>query len=305
MPHKPLAASDHFYTPQTRDDLYADVMVELDDSVGRVLDKLQELNLDEKTLVIFTSDNGPWFGGSTGGLRGMKGKTWEGGLRVPFIAHMPGVIPPGVVNSQPTASVDVLPTICRLAGVPIPEDRTIDGRDLMPLLKDASAPSRHKGVFGMRGAELATMRSGKWKLHVKNPGPATFGMFAGQSQAELENWDDPRGPDGVTILAPYEQPNPSQHPGVENGDAPQAMMLFDLEADPSEQHNIAEQHPEVVRRMMAHFNEVRAEVPKFPQPRSDYLFRGARQKGFGGLMRLIGGELRYDRVPPPATAPAP
>ena len=95
MPHKPLAASDNFYTPETRDDLYADVIAELDAAVGRVLAKLKELSLNERTLVVFTSDNGPWYGGSTGGLRGMKGKTWEGGLRVPMIARMPGVIPAG------------------------------------------------------------------------------------------------------------------------------------------------------------------------------------------------------------------
>ena len=94
MPHKPLAASDDFYTPESREDLYADVIAELDHSVGRILQRLDDLDLSEDTLVIFTSDNGPWYGGSTGGLRGMKGKTWEGGLRVPLIARLPGVIPP-------------------------------------------------------------------------------------------------------------------------------------------------------------------------------------------------------------------
>ncbi|MGI9176136.1 MAG: sulfatase-like hydrolase/transferase, partial [Rhodothermales bacterium] len=89
MPHKPLAPSPDFYTPETRDDLYADVLRELDHSVGQVLEKIQELGLDRQTLVIFLSDNGPWFGGSTGGLRGMKAQTWEGGLRVPFIARWP------------------------------------------------------------------------------------------------------------------------------------------------------------------------------------------------------------------------
>ena len=95
MPHKPLAASDNFYTPETRHNLYADVIAELDHSVGRILEKVKELELDKKTIVIFTSDNGPWYGGSTGGLRGMKGKTWEGALRVPMIARMPERDPEG------------------------------------------------------------------------------------------------------------------------------------------------------------------------------------------------------------------
>ena len=86
--------------PRSREDLYADVIAELDHSVGRILQRLDDLDLSEDTLVIFTSDNGPWYGGSTGGLRGMKGKTWEGGLRVPLIARLPGVIPPGVVNPR-------------------------------------------------------------------------------------------------------------------------------------------------------------------------------------------------------------
>ena len=90
MPHKPLAASEEFYTPDTPDDLYADVINELDWSVGRVLAKVRDLGLDENTLVVFTSDNGPWYGGSTGGLRGMKASTFDGGVRVPLIAQVAG-----------------------------------------------------------------------------------------------------------------------------------------------------------------------------------------------------------------------
>ncbi|MCP4786893.1 MAG: sulfatase-like hydrolase/transferase [Fuerstiella sp.] len=126
MPHKPLAVSDDFYTPDTPKDLYADVIAELDHCVGQVLDAVKKEGLQQKTLVIFTSDNGPNQGGSSGGLRGMKGRTWDGGLKVPFIAHMPGTIPPGIENSQPAATVDMLPTICALAGIDVPSDRMID-----------------------------------------------------------------------------------------------------------------------------------------------------------------------------------
>ena len=294
MPHKPLAASDNFYTPETRGDLYADVIAELDAAVGQVLAKLRELDLDERTLVIFTSDNGPWYGGSTGGLRGMKGKTWEGGLRVPFIARMPGRIPAGVVNHDPAASIDVLPTVCTLAGVPIPDDRVIDGRDIMPMLQDGAHLSPHEAIFGMQGANLATVRAGKWKLHVRSPGPERFFDL---SDEELVNWIDPRGPDGVTILAPFEQAKPTQHPGLSSGDAPRAMMLFDLEADPGEQKNLADAHPEQVQRLKAIFDRTAAEVPEFPAPKSGYLFREPAKGASRTLMRLIGGELRYDRVP--------
>ncbi len=295
MPHKPLAASDDFYTPETRDNLYADVMAELDWSVGRLLDKLKELNLDEKTLVVFTSDNGPWFGGSTGGLRGMKGRTWDGGLRVPMIARMPGVIPPGVVNDQPTASIDMLPTICQLADVKVPSDRVIDGRDIMPLLKDANAKSPHDAVFGMQGKFLATIRSGKWKLHVRSPGRP---MMSQLSEEEKEQWVDPRGPDGVAIIAPFEQAKPNQYPGLTVGDPPTRMMLFDLDADRGEQHNIAREHPDVVKRLLARFKKVQSEMPEWPEPTNAYLFRESG-KGRRTLMRLIGGDLKYDRIPKP------
>ncbi len=295
MPHKPLAASDNFYTPGTPDNLYADVMSELDDGIGQVLDLLKKLSLDEKTLVIFTSDNGPWYGGSTGGLRGMKGRTWEGGLRVPMIARMPGTIPPGVVNDSPAGTIDILPTVCKLAGVDVPSDRVIDGRDVLSMLKDAKAPSPHEAIFGMQGQSLATIRAGQWKLHVRNPGPP---RFINLSKDELEKWVDPRGPDGVILLAPYEQAKPTQYPGLTTGDPPKAMMLFDLAADRGEQHDVSAEHPDVVKRLLAIFDKVKADVPDFPEPKSDYLFK-TPAKGPRPLMRLIGGELRYDRIPKP------
>ncbi|MGE0378654.1 MAG: sulfatase [Planctomycetaceae bacterium] len=294
MPHKPLAVSDDYYTPDTPDDLYADVISELDAAIGQVLAKLAELNLEKRTLVLFTSDNGPWYGGSTGGLRGMKGKTWEGGLRVPFIARMPGTIPAGIVNRAPAASVDVLPTVCRIAGVPVPDDRTLDGRDISPLLRDAAAPSPHEAIFGMQGARLATIRSGPWKLHVRSPGPEWFFQL---SQDDLANWIDPRGPDGVTILAPYEQAQPTQFPGLNRGDDPRDMMLFNLETDPGEQHNVATAHPDVVNRLTPVFNQMLEEFTDLPEPPSDYLFRTSPAGQPRPLMRLIGGDLRYDRVP--------
>lgn len=293
MPHKPLAVSDDFYTPETPDDLYADVIAELDAAIGRVLARLDELKLAERTLVLFTSDNGPWYGGSTGGLRGMKGKTWEGGLRVPLIARMPGTIPAGIVNHAPAGAIDLLPTICGLAGVSLPQDRTIDGRDILPLLQNPEAPSPHEAIFAMQGAHLATIRSGPWKLHVRSPGPDRFHDL---SPEELARWVDPRGPDGVTILAPCEQATPRQHPGRIGGDTPREMMLFNLETDPGERDDVAAAHPEVVGRLVPVFNQLLEQFIDLPEPPSDYLFDIPEGQA-RPLMRLIGGELRYDRVP--------
>ncbi|MBT5018707.1 MAG: sulfatase [Planctomicrobium sp.] len=294
MPHKPLAASEDFYTPETRNDLYADVIAELDADVGRLLDSLKELKIDERTLVIFTSDNGPWYGGSTGGLRGMKAKTWEGGLRVPFIARMPGTIPAGVQNDSPVASIDVLPTIAAITHVQPPEGRIIDGKNILPLLQDSSVQSPHEAIFGMQGLNLSTIRMGKWKLHVRNPGPMRFSNL---SPEELADYVDPRGPDGVILLAPFEQAPPTAHPGVTTGDSPQAMMLFDLDEDRAEQKNVADQNPEIVQKLLGEFRKMEKQVPEFEAPQNDYLFRASKKGQRSPLMRLIGGELRYDRVP--------
>ena len=274
MPHKPLAASEDFYTPETPDDLYADVIRELDFSIGRVFDKLKQLGLDKDTLVIFASDNGPWYGGSTGGLRGMKAKTWEGGLRVPMIARWPGKIPAGVVNNSLAGTIDILPTILKAAGVDVPADRVIDGRDIRPLLTSSEAESPHEALFAMQGTYLMTVRSGKWKLHVRSPGPVP---------KRGDDWVDPRGPDGVTILAPYEQARPSDYPGATTGDGPKDMMLFNIEADPAEQHDLSKQHPDVVERLKAIYDKTFAQVPKFKPP-----------KRFKGLRRIKGGDLNYD-----------
>lgn len=293
MPHKPLAASENYYTPETKNDLYADVIAELDADVGRLLSTLKRLGIDEQTLVIFTSDNGPWYGGSTGGLRGMKAKTWEGGLRVPFLARMPGTIRPGIQNDAPTASIDVFPTVAELAGIELPQDRKIDGKSLWALLNDSSAPSPHEAIFGMQGLNLATIRMGKWKLHVRSPG---LPRFSNLTEEQLQNYIDPRGPDGVNLLAPYEQAPPTAHPGVTSGDDPQAMMLFDLENDPSEQHNLADDHPHIKQKLLTAFRKMEQELPEFPRLKNDYLFR--RTPGQSSpLMRLIGGELRYDQIP--------
>jgi arylsulfatase A-like enzyme len=284
MPHKPLAPSEDFYTPDTPDDLYADVIRELDWSIGRLLARLKDLGLEENTLVMFLSDNGPWFGGSTSGLRGMKGKSWDGGIRVPFIARWPGKISAGRVSQEVCASIDIFPTVAELASAPLPTDRVIDGKDIFPLMTSERAKSPHEAIYAMSGDQLHIIRSGKWKLHVRSPGPENRYM------KDASKWVDPRGPDGVTIIAPYEQARPDQYPGVLTGDKPKDMMLFDLERDPSEQHDVSDSHPDVVKRLRAFFDKMDAQVPKFPP---------IRPAGGRRLRRLKGGALRYDLEPSP------
>jgi arylsulfatase A-like enzyme len=245
-PHKPLAASEEFYG-KSGAGLYGDAISELDSGVGRILTRLKELDLESSTLVVFTSDNGPWYGGSTGGLRGMKGRTWEGGLRVPLIARWPGKIPPGHVSDEPAGLMDLFATALSAAGLPLPQDRVIDGKDILPLLS-SNAPSPHEAIFGFHEEKVATVRSGRWKLHLLPPGPAREKAWKPD-----EPWIDPRRPDGVRILAPYEQPHPSQFPGVIGGDEPVEgrEALFDLQGDPAEQKDLAGAHPEVVERLKA------------------------------------------------------
>jgi arylsulfatase A-like enzyme len=274
MPHKPLAASEDFYTPETPDDLYADVIRELDWSVGQVLSRIRQLGVADNTMVLFLSDNGPWYGGSTGGLRGMKALTWEGGLRVPMIGWWPGRIPAGRTSDAIAGTIDVLPTVLKAAGLSWPDDRKIDGRDIWPLLTVPDAESPHEALFSMQGPNLATVRSGRWRLHVRSPG---------DRPKRGDDWVDPRGPDGVTILAPYEQARPSDYPGSTSGDAPKSMMLFDIVSDPAEQKDVSGEHPEVVSRLKALFDQAAAEVPAFNRPRQ-----------FNGLRRLRGGTLTYE-----------
>jgi uncharacterized sulfatase len=172
---------------------------------------------------------------------------------VPLIARWPGKIPAGHVSHAVAGTIDVFPTVLKLAGVPLPQDRVIDGRDIMPLLsRDAASP--HEAIFAMHGPRLCCVRSGKWKLHVLVPGPRMLGK-------QLTDWVDPRGPDGVTILAPHEQYQPIAHPGITTGERPKGMMLVDLQSDPSEQHDVAAEQPEVVERLKGMFQKMEAQVP--------------------------------------------
>jgi uncharacterized sulfatase len=259
MPHKPLAPSEEYYK-RSGAGLYGDVIAEVDASVGQVLDKVQELGLDRNTLVVFTSDNGPWYGGSTGGLRGMKGTSFEGGYRVPFIARWPDRIPAGHMSAEPAVMMDLFTTALNAAGVAIPEDRPIDGADIMPLLTSA-AVSPHQTILGLQGPDVMTIRNARWKLHVL---PAADRRRPTTSK---KRWIDPRAPDGVTLLAPYEQYQPSDYPGLRTGDAAEPMALFDLVNDPGEQHNVAATRADVVKTLKSEYDKAVESFEPLPKGR--------------------------------------
>lgn len=165
MPHVPTHASAAF-RGVSKGGLYGDAVQELDWSVGQVLATLQELGLDEKTLVIFSSDNGPWWQGNPGYVRGRKLLWFEGGYRMPFIARWPGVIPPGTTSPGMSMNFDLFVTCCLLAGVPLPQDRIIDGKDILPLLKGES-PSPHESLFFYHTRTPLGVRRGQWKYYRK------------------------------------------------------------------------------------------------------------------------------------------
>ncbi len=169
MPHIPLFASKDFLGRSERG-LYGDTIEEIDWSTGEVLKTLKSLGIDEKTFVVYTSDNGPWKlsngrGGCALPLRGFKFQTYEGGMREPTIMRWPGQIPAGSVCDEIAATIDLLPTIARLTGAEVPDDRVIDGKDIWPLLsgrKDAKTP--HDAYFYYRGTKLEAVRVENWKL---------------------------------------------------------------------------------------------------------------------------------------------
>lgn len=163
MPHFPVHASASF-RGQSEAGLYGDAVQELDWSVGQVLDSLDQLDLSEETLVIFTSDNGPWMEGNPGDLRGRKLLCFEGGFRVPFLARWPGILPAGTINNALSINFDLFVTCLQMAGLAPPEDRLIDGKDILPLLKGASS-SPHEAFYYYDTRKLVAVRYQHWKYH--------------------------------------------------------------------------------------------------------------------------------------------
>lgn len=225
MPHVPLAASAKF-RGKSAQGLYGDVMMEIDWSVGEIMKALHKYGLEKNTLVIFTSDNGPWLnfgdhGGSAGGLREGKGSSYEGGQRVPCIMRWPGVIPGGVVCNQLASTIDILPTVATIAGAPLPE-RKIDGVSILPLLKgDQTASPRVSFLYYYRRNSLEAIRLGEWKLVFAHPGRTYQGF----------------------------RPGTGGYPGGTNENFPFEEALYDLRRDPGERYDVKAFYPEVVSRL--------------------------------------------------------
>ena len=225
MPHLPVRTSERFRGTSNAG-LYGDVIETLDWSTGRILDTLEAEGIADNTLVIFTSDNGPWLNlpdrmlqegnerwhaGSPGPLRGAKASTWEGGMREPMIAWWPGQIPAGQLSAELACTMDLYPTILRAAGVEPPSDRTIDGLDIMPLLR-GQANSPRERFYYFRGSRLEAVRNDTWKLR---------------------------------------QPRPKDEP-----------ELYHIERDVAEQYNVAKDHPEVVSGLQDRMKSFTKEVRK-------------------------------------------
>ncbi len=222
MPHVPLFVSEK-HRGKSGAGLYGDVIEEIDWSVGQIRAALKQHGLTERTLVVFASDNGPWLsygnhGGSAGPLREGKGTSFDGGMREPFLAAWPGVIPAGSVCREPAMNIDVLPTIADFVGAP-PGSLPIDGKSIRPLLEGQSgAKSPHEALYFYWGRELQAVRSGPWKLHVAHE---------------------------------YRHPDP---PGADGKPGKQIMRklpksLFNLEKDIGEATDVAAENPQVVARL--------------------------------------------------------
>jgi arylsulfatase len=239
MPHVPLAVSDTFQG-RSRQGLYGDVIMEIDWSMGEILKALRAHDLERDTLVLFTSDNGPWLSygdhaGSAWPLREGKGTCWEGGVRVPCIMRWPGQIPAGTTCESMLMTIDLLPTLARLVGAELPS-HTIDGLDVWPLLLgETGAQNPHDAYlyyYEENQLQAVVSGDGRWKLQL----PHTYQTLAKR----------PGGQGGVP--ASYEHRTIAQ------------PELYDLLRDLSESKNVATQHPDMVRRLLAIAERARADL---------------------------------------------
>jgi len=233
LPHVPLGVSKDF-EGKSGNGLYADVITEIDHSVGAVLDTLKKQGLDEKTLVMFSSDNGPWlvYGDHSGvamPLREGKGTAFDGGMRVPFLARWPGHIPAGTVCREVAATIDILPTMAGLIGADKPEKK-VDGKDILPLLtKPTEAKSPHEFYAMYWGRNLHAIRSGPWKMHFPHEYRSVDTQGGG-------------GKPGTYV--------------AERIDA----QLFNIQDDIEEHNNLAEENPGVVAKLNAYAAQIRKEL---------------------------------------------
>lgn len=236
MPHVPLFASRK-WTGRTGKGIYADVIAEIDDSIGQILARVKQLGLTDDTLVIFTSDNGPWLSygehaGSRGELREGKGTSWEGGIRVPMIASWPGVIPKGMVTTQPAMTIDIFPTLRRIVGA-APGKNAIDGYDIGENLAAGDTAGADERVYWTyyNTNELQAVRKGRWKLIL----PHTYRTLMNQPVAKGGK--------------------PVSYTNVKT-----PLALYDIYTDPAETLDMSAKRPVVLRAMLAEAERARVEL---------------------------------------------
>lgn len=236
FPHVPIFATERF-RGSTQRGLYGDVISEIDWSVGQIIQALEERGLREHTLVVFTSDNGPWLvfgdhGGSAGHLREGKITTFEGGHRVPAIVSWPGYIPEGKVTDQVATSMDLMPTIAHIIDSELPEDVVIDGHNVWPILSGksgAESPYNKTPLYFYIDENLQAVRLGPWKLHIPHNYLGVGKPGAGGAMGEYKT-----GKIGLS--------------------------LFNLKEDPGETTNLADEYPEVSERLMGFIESGRKEL---------------------------------------------
>jgi arylsulfatase len=205
-----------------------DVIEEIDWSAGEVFAALKKHGLDQNTLVLFSSDNGPWFQGSPGRLRGRKGSTLEGGVRVPFLARLPGRIPKGRVCSGIGSMMDLLPTVARLCDAPLPKN-PLDGTDIWPLLSGQKPELDREALLYFDNVNVQCARWKQWKLHV-----ARYNSFAFSP-----------APAGGRFNLPLRHPE-----------------LYDLLLDPDESYDVAPENPAVVKEIQGRIERLMAGFPE-------------------------------------------
>lgn len=229
MPHIPLFASERF-SRKSPAGLYGDVVEELDWSVGEILSALKRLGLDRDTLVIFSSDNGPWYQGSPGAQRGRKGWTYDGGVRVPFIARWPGHIRAGRVSDEPLATVDFFATTLTLAGADAAAatKQSLDGRNALSFLLGQSSKAPENLYLFFDKEYLQTARFGRWKMHIARWNIPRYTAASGQQK-------------NLTLRKPE---------------------LYDMTIDDGESYDVADRHPEVVRDLQT---RISAALRTFPE----------------------------------------
>lgn len=240
MIHFPLAASAAF-KDKSQMGLIGDTIEEIDWSVGQIMQTLKTEGLDEKTLVIFTSDNGP-AGRVAGPLRGNKGTTFEGGVREPCMMRWPGKIPAGTTCEEIAGNIDMLPTFAKLVGAQPPQDRVIDGRNILPLMMDPKAgPARDTHLYFNGGGQLQAIRQKEWKLFLSAP-PAGQKGKAKTAEAKAKAAAAPAGP-----------------------------ALYNLSSDLAEANDVAAAHPDIVSRLKALAAEMESEIKSHKRPAGEQL----------------------------------